>query len=202
MSQSKTVSPTTTTAQSPFLPWRLLNSSIAYVSSKFGSKAKEVERFMKFVVVGVMGAIVDFGTLLILQATILVPIEPYKNEKVILATTVAFLAAVTSNFIWNRYWTYPDSRSRSIRRQMVQFTSVNGIGWTLRTLWIRFTFLPIGVAVTPLFVDFMTNIQPGYVESPETVGKIGTVTAQFIALWVVMLWNFFANRYWTYNDVD
>jgi putative flippase GtrA len=48
----------------------------------------------------------------------------------------------------------------------------------------------------------MTQIQPGYVESPETVGKIGTVAAQFIALWVVMLWNFFANRYWTYNDVD
>lgn len=201
MSQSNTV-PRTPTAESPFLPWRLLNRFIAAVSRRFGDKAKEVERFMKFVVVGVMGAIVDFGTLLVLQATVLVPVAPFKNEKVILATTIAFLAAVTSNFIWNRYWTYPDSRSRSIRRQMAQFTFVNGIGWSLRTLWIRFTFLPIGFAVTPVFVDFMTRIQPAYVESPETVGKVGTVAAQFVALWVVMLWNFFANRYWTYNDVD
>ncbi|MEO0562035.1 MAG: GtrA family protein [Chloroflexota bacterium] len=183
-------------------PWDLLNYTIEVVASRFGSKSKEVERFLKFAFVGVIGAIVDFGTLLVLQATILVPVQPDKNLKVILATSIAFFAAVLSNFIWNRFWTYPDSRSRSIRRQMAQFTFINAVGWSLRTLWIRFTFLPIGVAVMPLFVQVMTQISPEYTVSPETVGKVGTITSQFIALWFVMLWNFFANRYWTYNDVD
>jgi len=182
--------------------WNLLDRFILRVSGLFGEQAKEVERFMKFAVVGVIGAIVDFGTLLVLQATILVPVAPYKNEKVILATSIAFFAAVTSNFIWNRFWTYPDSRSRSVRRQMAQFTFINAVGWTLRTIWIRFTFLPIGIAVTPTFVAFMSRFSENYVQSPETVGKVGTLAAQFIALWFVMLWNFFANRYWTYNDVD
>ncbi|MCL4255840.1 MAG: GtrA family protein, partial [Anaerolineae bacterium] len=31
--------------------------------------------------------------------------------------------------------------------------------------------------------------------------KLGTIIAQMIAMVVVMLWNFFANRYWTYRDV-
>lgn len=184
------------------IPWYILNRLIQKISGKFGDRAKEVERFMKFAFVGVIGAIVDFGTLLVLQATLLVPIEPYKSEKVILATSIAFFAAVTSNFIWNRFWTYPDSRSRSIRRQLAQFTFINAVGWLLRTVWIRFTFIPIGVAATPIFVDLMTQISPEYVQSPETLGKVGTIASQFIALWFVMLWNFFANRYWTYNDVD
>jgi putative flippase GtrA len=184
------------------MPWYILNRLIQKVSGKFGDRAKEVERFMKFAFVGVIGAIVDFGTLLILQATLLVPIAPHKNEKVILATSIAFFAAVTSNFIWNRFWTYPDSRTRSVRRQLAQFTFINAVGWILRTVWIRFTFLPIGMAVTPVFVSLMTQISPEYVQSPETLGKVGTLASQFIALWFVMLWNFFANRYWTYNDVD
>ena len=184
------------------MPWYILNRLIQKVSGKFGDRAKEVERFMKFAFVGVIGAIVDFGTLLILQATLLVPIVPHKNEKVILATSIAFFAAVTSNFIWNRFWTYPDSRTRSVRRQLAQFTFINAVGWILRTVWIRFTFLPIGIAVTPVFVSLMTQISPEYVQSPETLGKVGTLASQFIALWFVMLWNFFANRYWTYNDVD
>jgi putative flippase GtrA len=31
---------------------------------------------------------------------------------------------------------------------------------------------------------------------------MGTLIAQFIGVIVVMFWNFFANRYWTYNDVS
>ena len=183
-------------------PWHLLNLFIRWFSGKFGDNAKEVERFMKFAFVGVIGAIVDFGTLIILQATVLVPLEPNKEAKVILATSIAFFAAVLSNFLWNRYWTYPDSRSRSIRRQLAQFTVINAVGWSIRTVWISFTFLPIGLAITPFFVSLMTNFSPEYVQSPETSAKLGTFASQFIALWIVMFWNFFVNRYWTYNDVD
>ena len=32
--------------------------------------------------------------------------------------------------------------------------------------------------------------------------KIGTMIALFFGVIAVMFWNFLANRYWTYNDVD
>ncbi len=35
--------------------------------------------------------------------------------------------------------------------------------------------------------------------TPEFLGKNLTLA---VAVSVVMLWNFFVNRYWTYNDVD
>jgi putative flippase GtrA len=35
--------------------------------------------------------------------------------------------------------------------------------------------------------------------TPVLLGKNFTLV---VAVGVVMLWNFFANRYWTYNDVD
>jgi putative flippase GtrA len=39
-------------------------------------------------------------------------------------------------------------------------------------------------------------------QTPETINQIGTLTAQLMAIGFVMIWNFFANRYWTYNDVE
>jgi hypothetical protein len=45
-------------------------------------------------------------------------------------------------------------------------------------------------------------ILPGYEPAPTAEGKLGSIVSQMIAMVVVMLWNFFANRYWTYNDVD
>ncbi len=36
----------------------------------------------------------------------------------------------------------------------------------------------------------------------EMVNTIGTNIAQGIAVVIALFWNFFANRYWTYNDVE
>lgn len=200
MTHMKTAKPLYVRAASK--PWRVLNGLIARIASKFGTQAKEVERFLKFAVVGVIGTVVDFGTLLVVQATFLKPTEPYKDIKVMGAATVAFLAAVTSNFIWNRFWTYPDSRSRSLRRQMAQFTFINVVGLMIRNVWVRFTYVGIGTALLPTFVALMSRVSPGYVPAPEADEKLGTLAATLIAVAFVMLWNFFANRYWTYNDVD
>ena len=102
-----------------------LDRAIVTLAGRYGSRAKEVERFLRFSVVGVFGAVVDLGILTILQATLLPPVTDLHVQ---LATGTAFLAAVVHNFAWNRYWTYPDSRTRSIRRQLSQFALVNAVG--------------------------------------------------------------------------
>jgi putative flippase GtrA len=183
-------------------PWRLLNQIILGVAGLFGSKSKEVERFLKFAVVGVIGTVVDFGTLLILQATILRPVDPLKLVKVNLAITIAFLAAITSNFLWNRFWTYPDSRSRPLRQQMVQFAFINLIGLVIRNIWVALTYATIGAWLFPIFIDIAQRISDGYLPTTTAEAKVGTLASTLIAVAVVMLWNFFANRYWTYSDVE
>ena len=142
------------------------------IYARFGDKDKELERFLKFLVVGTIGFVVDFGTLNLLVLVF--------GLHVLVANTISFSLAVLSNFTWNRLWTYPDSRSKPIRSQLVQFTLVNIVGWGINTLvlWL----------LTPMF----TNM----------VGELGYNFAKGIATIIVLFWNFFVNRYWTYNDVE
>lgn len=194
MTQSDTLQNTTT--QSITNP---IDALILMVANRFGSKSKEVERFIKFGIVGFIGAVVDFGTVFILQETLFPPIS---ELNVAVATSIAFFAAVTSNFIWNRYWTYPDSRSRSIRRQLTQFTVVNMISWAGRTVWVTLSHNWLGRLAMPTFVVVWTMIHPEYVPDAESEAQVGTFVALLIGVVVAMIWNFFVNRYWTYGDVD
>lgn len=172
---------------------------ILAAAGRFGSRAKEVERFLKFVVVGSMGFVVDLGTLILLQATLLPPVNA---TNVAVATTIAFCAAILSNFIWNRFWTYPDSRSRSVPRQLIQFAFVSVVGWLARTLWISLAYAPLGDLLLPLALPLLQALNPGYTAGAAAAGRVGSVVAQVIGVVVIMFWNFFANRYWTYSDVD
>jgi putative flippase GtrA len=178
---------------------------ILAIAGRFGDKAKEVERFLKFAVVGSIGAVVDFGTVIVLQATILPPIDKTGEPillNVALATTIAFVAAVMSNFTFNRFWTYPDSRSRSVRRQLALFFFISFVGWFGRTIWISAAFHPLGSIFMPILLPVIHLFRPAYVPSYTAEGKLGTLIAQLIGIVVVMFWNFLANRRWTYNDVD
>ena len=92
-----------------------VDAGVVAIAGRFGSRAREAERFITFAMVGALGAVIDAGTLFLLQATVLAPVDPNRGLKVALASSIAFFVAVCSNFYWNRVWTYPDSRSRSMR---------------------------------------------------------------------------------------
>jgi putative flippase GtrA len=180
-----------------------LDTAILAIASRFGDKAKEVERFLKFAVVGVIGAVIDSGTLIILQATILPPTlqEPI-DWNVAVAQTIAFVAAILSNFTWNRLWTYPDSRSRSVRRQLALFAFISLIGWLARTIWITAAHQAVGSFMMPILLPEIHWFRPGYIPTEVGISKLGTMITWLVGVVVVMVWNFVANRLWTYNDVD
>jgi putative flippase GtrA len=158
---------------------------------------KEIERFLKFAVVGVIGASIDSGTFNLLRTMAwLEAVQIHLPNGQILsreveAGTIAFLFAVTSNFIWNRYWTYPDSRSKSIFSQMATFFGINMIGLFIRVLVLQFASTPLS--------NLAHSIIPSLTAS--TGAGIGANAAWAISVIIVMFWNFFVNRYWTYNDV-
>ena len=143
----------------------------------------ERNRFLKFMVVGAFGALIDFGIANLLSH--------FFNMQLVFAGTISFACAVVSNFIWNRYWTYPESRSRPIAHQMGMFFAVNLAGVAIR--------IPILHFVEPPFVTFFRSTPLFVTITPEFLARNVTLA---MAVGIVMLWNFFINRYWTYNDVD
>jgi len=143
----------------------------------------ESKRFAKFLVVGTIGAVVDFGTFNLLTAVLHLP--PVSSS------VASFLAAVTSNFLFNRYWTYPDSRSKPVWRQVIQFTTVNIVGLAIRT--------PLFAALIPVWRGVLER---GRWALPFSSEQLSRNLALGCAVLVVLVWNFVANRFWTYNDVQ
>ena len=146
---------------------------------------RERSRFLRFAVVGMMGAVVDFGL-----ANALVY---WFAARLVVAGTISFIAAIISNFIWNRFWTYPDSRAKPLYRQFSQFAIVSAAGLAIRIPilhWLEALLINVLTRVRlPISISFLT---------PDFLAKNFTLATAVI---VVMFWNFFINRYWTYNDV-
>jgi putative flippase GtrA len=142
----------------------------------------EQRRFVKFALVGISGSVVDFGVFNILSS--------WLGVNSTLAQAVSFTLAVFNNFVWNRLWTYPETRKSSILKPFIQFGVVNVIGLGIRTL--LFTL------IEPQMIKLTTLILPNFNE-PTIIGH--NLTLAFVIL-VVMLWNYFANRYWTFKEID
>ena len=147
------------------------------------SNSKERIRFFRFAIVGTFGAFIDFGIFNLIIA--LTPVPP------IWASAISFVAAVLSNFLGNRYWTYPDSRSKPVTHQLIQFSVVSIVGMGIRISLFALLEDPL--------VRLSIKMIPTAPISPTTIGHNATLA---VAILVVMLWNFFVNRFWTYNDVD
>jgi putative flippase GtrA len=145
---------------------------------------RERSRFMRFALVGIIGAIIDFGVMNLLRQLFFTPL--------VVAGTVSFICAVLSNFVWNRYWTYPDSRSKPILHQLLIFSLVSVIGLLIR--------IPTLYLLEPVFLYLFSVLQGTFsFINPKWLADNFTLA---IAVIIVMFWNFFVNRYWTYNDVE
>jgi putative flippase GtrA len=149
------------------------------------TNTRERTRFIRFAIVGAIGAAIDFGVF-----NFLTHFVPYFRENAVFAQAISFTLAVFSNFTWNRLWTYPDSRSKSIMRQWVQFVVVSVIGLTIRT--------PIFLWLEGLLIRTFTGWFPKSAVTPIVIAHNAALA---IVIGTVMIWNFIANRYWTYNDV-
>ena len=155
---------------------------------------KEFQRFTKFLVVGVTGFIVDFGIFNLLLRAL--------NFPPVLAQAISFTLAAINNFVWNRYWTYPDSRSKPLLRQFGMFFVLSVIGLLIRT--------PIFALFSGPMVALVESMQYGafaglinFVTSTLhiSIEQLGYNLALAIAVLVVLFWNFFSNRFITYSDV-
>ena len=110
---------------------------------------REKERFLKFALVGTFGAAVDFGTFHLLVSVLAV--------NAVLSSVLSFTAAITSNFIWNRFWTYPDSRSKPLHHQLITFLP----GQTSSDWEFEPRFLPVWRARCAVFLWALKSFPSG-----------------------------------------
>jgi putative flippase GtrA len=114
-------------------------------------------KFLKFCVVGFSGMVIDFSTTWLLK-------EKAKVNKYI-ANSIGFILAATSNYIWNRIWTFQSENSR-IAVEYFSFILISVAGLGINNL-----------------VIYLLNDRL----------KINFYLSKLLAIGVVTVWNFLMN---------
>jgi len=120
-------------------------------------------RFLKFCIVGFSGMLVDFGTTWFLKECI--KINKY------FANSTGFILAASSNYLWNRFWTF-HSENTEVATEYMSFIMISLAGLAINNIIIL------------LLADKM---------------KINFYLSKLFAIGVVTLWNFFMNYIFTFS---
>jgi putative flippase GtrA len=153
----------------------------------------ELRRFIKFCIVGSSSAAVNFGMVYVFHYLLHLPLFT--------SLTLAFLMSVANGFFWNRKWTWKAARGNSTNEQSIKFLLVSTIGYFLNTTIV------VGI-VAHFYVHggMLANI-PGakrvlwniLVGNKREYSALVVYGAMIIATSIVMFWNYFANRRWTFR---
>lgn len=119
------------------------------------------EQLAKFCVVGGVGYVINLGVYAVLL---------HAGLHYLLAATGSFLVAVTSNYTWNRLWTFRDRR-RGVAAQGVQFLLVS-----LASLGANLVVLNILISL-----------------------GAGKLVGQAVAIILVTPLNFVGNKLWSFR---
>jgi putative flippase GtrA len=119
-------------------------------------------QLIRFCLVGASGYVVNLAVYTLLLKVV--------GVHYLLAATGSFLVAVTSNYTWNRLWTFRGQRGH-VAYQGLRFLVVSTIA------------LAANLAILALLVDAF---------------DVGKVLAQATAIVLVTPWNFVGNKLWSF----
>ena len=120
-------------------------------------------KFIKFCVIGFSGMLIDFGVTWLLK-------EKVRINKYI-ANSAGFILAATSNYIWNRFWTF-HSENKQVVTEYLSFLLISLAG--------------LGIN------NFVIYVLHGRM-------KLNFYFSKLIAIGVVTLWNFTMNYLITFR---
>ena len=138
----------------------------------------EAEQLVKYLLVGIMGMVIELITLNFL----IFALGWTSDFQKVAANVFAVSLAIFSNFVWNRLWTFSNARTGNKRKQFARFIFVSIVGLVLNSVIFY-------LADNYLFEYFFPQI-------------IAIQLAKFVAIGIVLVWNFAANRFWTFNTVS
>jgi putative flippase GtrA len=165
-------------------------------ATKTGSliEHKGLRQFVKFVIVGLSSTVVNYG---------LVELLYYRAHLLSLVAdlTIAFVISVFNGFYWNRYWTFKHARHNAVHEQYVQFLLINLIGWLVSTVIVVLIVAHFsGGGVLSGWQGFKRVFIAVVLGTGRNLfPKRLVYGAMFAAASVVVFWNYFANRHWTFK---
>ena len=130
--------------------------------------SKELRRFGRFLAVGALGTMIDFNLLMALKLL---------GAPTLLANSLSFTAGLFNNYFLNSRWTFAE-QANNWKLQLPLFTLVSIFGLVINNTIVLLLEAPMGNLIG----------QPDW----------GYLPAKVIATGVVVFWNYFANRYWTF----
>jgi putative flippase GtrA len=137
----------------------------------------DVRQFVKFCIVGATSFTIDVGISYILTFGF--------EMWWVMAKTISFTLAVTNGFVWNRLWTFQAVGRRRKREQYAMFFGVNIVGYILNLVIMKSVFWAA------------TGTWRGQHPTKPTWAM-----ATLLATAIVVFWNFFANKHWTFKHPD
>ena len=141
----------------------------------------ENERFLRFVLVGLLNTLVDFGLMNLFTQVVRISL--------VVAQAMSFSIAVACSYLLNRVWIYPEAINGSMKEQFPKFVVINLLGLTVRSLLV------------PLFDQALTaflRANPIHFKGlPQSIFSHNGALA--LVLPITILMNFFLNRAWTFK---
>lgn len=145
-------------------------------AEKYQKKHYSFFQFIKFGVVGTIGAGVDFGIYILITRILdfwtVVYIFDYK---IIAANIISVACAIVSNFFWNKYWTFKDLRKNVFLKQIAQFFILSAITYVLNQILVSY------------FV-FYTSLENIFGTKEDLVAKLITIL-------IIMFLNFTISKF-------
>ena len=138
-------------------------------------------QLIKFAIVGASSTIINLVVLYLMLRLL--------HGHRYISTSVAFVVSVINGYHWNRTWTFKAALVKAVHTQFAQFALVNLVGYALDLLVIYLASTPIERQIHLLEVAW----------SPAKTERIAVLAAQLIATALIVFWNFFANRLWTFK---
>lgn len=148
---------------------QLSNTAIKQYSNKYTG----LIQFIKFGIVGVANTGVDWVVFYLL-----INFASLKTETI--AKAIAFLVALLNSYFWNTIWTFKKEYKESQDKKatiFVKFLVVGLIGWGINVF---------------VFDKALGQISFQLLNNKELLPLI-------FASGAAILWNFFANKHWTYK---
>jgi len=142
--------------------------------------------FVRFIVVLLIGAVIDLGMMNMLL-WVLTNTLHMGAEAVPLASAGGFVSGLISNYLLHRYWTFRGSAPQSVGRQLPVFVVVSVSALVLRLILVSVLFPAAQSGAASLVSD------------AALIRTLSANFAQITAMGVSMIWNYYANRRWTYR---
>lgn len=113
-----------------------------YIAFWIGRKAETIRQAAKFVLVGGLNTLVDWGVLsfLIFIFRDSLGIDSYDVILTIFSVTlvyyslfkgISFIIATTNSYIWNKFWTFKRRTTEKVTKEFLQFFIVSVIGFLI-----------------------------------------------------------------------